>query len=407
MKKQLTGMKTKIITRSVWILSLVSLFTDISSEMLYPVMPVYLKSIEFSVVLIGILEGFAEATAGISKGYFGNLSDQMGKRLPFVSLGYLLSSISKPMLAAFIFPAWVFFARTIDRLGKGLRTGARDAMLSDQTIPENKAKIFGFHRGMDTLGAAIGPVVALVYLYYNPGSYKTLFLIAFIPGILGALLTFLLKDTGTKAEAKTNYSFFHFFKYWKLSSREYRQLVIGLLAFTFFNSSDVFLLLLLKQRGFDDTMIISAYIFYNLVYAVMSYPMGSLADRIGTRITFIIGLAIFVVVYIGMAFNHHVAGFYVLFFLYGVYAASTEGISKAWISNICRKEEVGTAIGFYSSFHSLLTMAASTFAGLIWYQIDPSATFIFTGCGVVCVIIYFLVWKPAAGINDLLIHGDN
>jgi MFS family permease len=386
-------MKNKIITRSVWILSLVSLFTDISSEVLYPVMPIYLKTINFSIVLIGVLEGFAEATAGISKGYFGNLSDQMGRRLPFVSLGYSLSSISKPMLAAFIFPAWVFFARTLDRLGKGLRTGARDAMLSDQTAPENKARVFGFHRGMDTLGAAIGPIVALIYLYYNPGSYKTLFLIAFIPGIVGALLTFLLKDTGTKAVAKTSYSFFRFFKYWNLSTREYKLLVIGLLAFTFFNSSDVFLLLMLKQRGFDDTMVISVYIFYNLVYAVMSYPIGILADKTGVRVTFIVGLFIFVVVYMGMAFNEHIIGFYALFFLYGIYAASTEGVSKAWISNVSEKKDVATAIGFYSSFNSLFTMCASALAGLIWYHFNPPATFIFTGCGVSLVILYFLFIK--------------
>jgi MFS family permease len=389
-------MKARIITRSVWILSLVSLFTDISSEMLYPVMPVYLKSINFSVLLIGLLEGFAEATAGISKGYFGNLSDQMGRRLPFVSLGYFLSSVSKPMLAAFIFPVWVFFARTVDRLGKGIRTGARDAMLSDQTAPENKARVFGFHRGMDTLGAAIGPVASLIYLYYNPGSYKILFLIAFIPAIMGVLLTFLLKETGTKNTAKTNYSFFQFFKYWKVSMTEYKSLVAGLLAFTFFNSSDVFLLLMLKQNGCDDIMVISIYIFYNLVYALMSYPVGLLADRIGLRATFISGLLIFVLVYLGMAFNKDTIGFYALFFLYGIYAASTEGISKAWISNICRKEEAGTAIGFYSSFHSLLTMAASTIAGLIWYQINPEAVFIFTSCGVTSVIIYFLLKNISA-----------
>jgi MFS family permease len=387
-------MKNKIITRSVWILSIVSLFTDISSEMLYPVMPIYLKSIAFSVVAIGILEGFAEATAGISKGYFGNLSDQMGRRLPFVSLGYFLSSISKPMLAAFIFPAWVFFARTIDRLGKGLRTGARDAMLSEQATAENKAKVFGFHRGMDTLGAAIGPVIALVYLYYNPASYKTLFLIAFIPGILGAALTFFLKDSGTKPIAKTNYSFFYFFKYWKLSSGQYKKLVIGLLAFTFFNSSDVFLLLMLKERGFADTIVISIYIFYNLVYAVMSYPMGSLADKIGVRPTFIIGLIIFAMVYVGMAFNIHLAGFYFLFFLYGIFAAGTEGISKAWISNVSEKKDVATAIGFYSSFNSLLTMCASGLAGLIWYKFNPPATFIFAAIGTLLVIIYFLLQKP-------------
>src|SRR4030095_3245700 len=135
----------KLITRTIWILSLISLFTDMASEMLYPIMPIYLKTIGFSVVLIGILEGMAEATAGLSKGYFGKLSDNLNRRVPFVQAGYALSAVSKPMMALFIYPLWIFFARTIDRLGKGIRTGARDAMLSDECTKENKGKVFGFH----------------------------------------------------------------------------------------------------------------------------------------------------------------------------------------------------------------------------------------------------------------------
>lgn len=180
----------KYITRTVWVLSLVSLFTDAASEMLYPIMPIYLKSIGFSIVLIGILEGFAEATAGFSKGYFGKLSDNAGKRIPFVQIGYAFSAISKPMMAIFIYPIWIFFARTIDRFGKGIRTGARDALLSDEATSETKGQVFGFHRSMDTLGAVIGPSLALIYLYFYPQDYKTLFFIAFIPGLLAVLASF-------------------------------------------------------------------------------------------------------------------------------------------------------------------------------------------------------------------------
>src|ERR671921_37634 len=165
-------MKTRIITRTIWILSLVILFTDVASEMLYPVMPVFLSSIGFSIQLIGVLEGFAEAVAGLSKSYFGKRSDITGKRLPFVQLGYALSAVSKPMMAVFIYPLWIFFARTVDRLGKGLRTGARDAMLSDECSKEIKGKVFGFHRSMDTMGAVLGPAIALIYLYNHPGNYK-------------------------------------------------------------------------------------------------------------------------------------------------------------------------------------------------------------------------------------------
>lgn len=144
------------ISRTVWVLSLVSLCTDIASEMLYPIMPLYLQSIQFSVVFIGVLEGVAEAIAGISKGYFGKLSDTKGLRVPFIRWGYGLSAISKPMMAVFTHPLWVLLARSTDRIGKGIRTGARDAMLSDEATPQTKARIFGFHRSMDTLGAVIG-----------------------------------------------------------------------------------------------------------------------------------------------------------------------------------------------------------------------------------------------------------
>ena len=164
----------KYITRTVWVLSLVSLLTDTASEMLYPIMPIYLKTIGFSIVLIGILEGVAEATAGVSKGYFGKLSDLSGRRVPFVQIGYAFSAVSKPMMAVFIYPLWIFLARTIDRFGKGIRTGARDALLSDEATQETKGKVFGFHRSMDTLGAVLGPSLALIYLYFYPQDYRTL-----------------------------------------------------------------------------------------------------------------------------------------------------------------------------------------------------------------------------------------
>ncbi len=197
----------KYITRTVWILSLVSLLTDAASEMLYPIMPIYLKTIGFSIVLIGVLEGFAEALAGLSKGYFGQLSDNSGKRVPFVQLGYALSTISKPMMAVFTFPLWIFFARAIDRFGKGIRTGARDAILSDEATPQTKGKIFGFHRSMDTFGAVIGPALALIYLYFYPQDYKTLFYVAVIPGLLAVSVSFLLKDKMKSPIEKKQYLF--------------------------------------------------------------------------------------------------------------------------------------------------------------------------------------------------------
>lgn len=360
-------------------------------------MPIYLKTIGFSIVLIGVLEGVAEATAGLSKGYFGKLSDVSGKRVPFVRIGYAFSAISKPMMAIFIFPLWIFFARTIDRFGKGIRTGARDAILSDEATPETKGKVFGFHRSMDTFGAVLGPALALLYLYFYPEDYKTLFFIAFIPGLLAVFASFYLKDKKiSKEKTKVSTPFFSFLKYWKVSPPAYRKLVIGLLLFTLFNSSDVFLILKAKESGLADTMVIGIYIFYNLVYALFAFPVGILADKIGLKTIFIIGIALFSIVYFGMAVNTNLYFFFGLFFLYGIYAAATEGISKAWISNISDKKDTATAIGTFSGLQSICTMLASSLTGLVWFNFGATAAFLTTATVSLCVMIYFFtIPKPA------------
>lgn len=180
----------KYISKTVWVLSLVSLFTDIASEMLYPVLPIYLKSIGYSILFIGILEGITEVVAGYGKGYFGQLSDVTGKRVPFVRLGYTLSAISKPLLSIGQVPFVVLFSRILDRIGKGVRTGARDAILSAEATNKTKARVFGFHRSMDTLGAVLGPSLALVYLYFHPKDYAFLFYFAFLPGMIAIGFTF-------------------------------------------------------------------------------------------------------------------------------------------------------------------------------------------------------------------------
>ena len=386
----------KYITRTVWVLSLVSLFTDAASEMLYPIMPIYLKSIGFSIVLIGILEGFAEATAGFSKGYFGKLSDNAGKRIPFVQIGYAFSAISKPMMAIFIYPIWIFFARTIDRFGKGIRTGARDALLSDEATSETKGQVFGFHRSMDTLGAVIGPSLALIYLYFYPQDYKTLFFIAFIPGLLAVLASFKKKEkVRNVVKPKSITPFFSFLNYWKVCPPEYRKLVIGLLAFTLFNSSDIFLLLKAKQSGLNDTMVIGVYIFYNLIYALFAFPIGIIADKVGLKNIFVIGLILFSLVYLGMSANTNLYLFFVLFFLYGIYASATEGISKAWISNITDKKDTATAIGTFSGLQSICAMIASSMAGIIWFKFGGAITFLITAIATIFVVLYILtIPKP-------------
>jgi MFS family permease len=378
----------KYLTRTIWILSIVSLFNDISSEMLYPVMPLFLQSIGFTSVLIGLLEGLAEATAGLSKGYFGRISDASGRRLPFVTWGYLLSSVSKSMMAAFTFPVWIFTSRTADKLGKGLRTGARDAILSDETTNANKGKVFGFHRGMDTLGAAIGPAIALVYLLKYPGKYRWMFLIAFVPGIIGVVLTLFIKEKQIAHKAKPSFRLTQVFDYLKVTSDDYKKLLIALVLFALFNSSDFFILMKIKASGLNDQYVIGAYILYNIVFALASFPLGIIADKLGLKNMFLFGLLLFAIVYAGFGLNATLPGFIILFILYGFYAAATDGVSKALISNIVPKSETASAIGTYSGLTSIMALLASSLAGIIWKFVSPSAVFLISAGGVFFVFIY-------------------
>jgi MFS family permease len=377
-----------LITKVILLVSFVSLFNDVASEMLYPIMPVFLRSIGFSIALIGILEGGAEATAGLSKGYFGHFSDRIGRRLPFIQLGYLLSALSKPLMIIFVNPIWIFFARTTDRLGKGIRVSARDALLSDETTKENKGKVFGFHRAFDTIGACIGPIFALLYLWRWPGHYRMLFIIAFIPGLVAVLLTLFLKEKQNPVKSTNGKGFFSYLGYWKTSTREFKLMVIGLLFFALMNSSDAFLLLALKTVGFNDVYMIGFYIFYNLSFALLAFPAGVLADKFGLRTILIVGIVVFAIVYSLMGFVSGVVGFALIFLFYGFYAASSEGISKAWITNIAVKGETATALGFYNSLLSIATMVSSSLAGLLWAVYGMKAMFLISGIGALVAAIY-------------------
>ena len=388
----------KAITRVIWILSLISLFNDVASEMLIPIMPLYLKSIGFSVFIIGLLEGFAEAFAGLAKGYFGKISDNIGKRAPFVRWGYGLSAVAKPMIVFIVNPFWVLIGRTVDKLGKGLRTGARDAILSDESAHGDRGKVFGFHRSMDTVGAAIGPSIALIFLFYHPGQYRTLFLFSIFPGIMAVALTFFIKDKKGEQEAKSiaPIRLFPKFDYWKRSTKAYKSLVIALLFFTLFNSSDAFLILKMKESGTSDLALIGIYIFYNVVYALTSFPVGIIADKIGLKKIFIVGLVIFAFVYFGMSKNENNYIYLILLFFYGLFYSCNEGISKAWISQVCDKKDTATAIGMFSGLQSIATLIASSLAGFIWVEFGSLYTFVITGTVAIVVAIYILTSKTIA-----------
>jgi len=376
----------KNIPRQVVILGLVSLFTDIASEMLYPVTPLFLTTVlGASMAVVGIIEGIAEFTAGFLKGYFGRLSDKLGKRSIFITIGYCLSAIAKPMPGLFPFIPTVLFSRVSDRVGKGVRTAPRDALLASYA-DGNTGAIFGFHRGMDTLGAALGPVAALVLLHFYPNDYILIFLVAFLPSVVAVGFTTLVKD---KVAVVTQKKREQFSAVWRSSPPQYKTVIYLITLFSLVNSSDVFLILKSQNITHSSTEAILGYIFYNLIYAGASYPMGRLSDKFSKRKIYILGLIVFSAVYLGFAVAPSLGYLWGLFILYGIYAASTEGVAKAWVSDLIPDHNRATAIGLLTMLSSLAMMLGSLFTGILWDKFGSSIPFIITS--IVSLIVAFIL----------------
>ena len=383
------NLRFKNISRQVIILGLISFFTDFASEMLYPVAPIFLTgALGASMAVVGLIEGFAEVFAGILKGYFGHLSDKIGKRSIFVVLGYGLSSIIKPLPGFLPNVLTVGLSRGLDRVGKGIRTSPRDALLA-ANANGNSGAVFGFHRSFDTFGAVAGPLAALTILYFVPGEYTYVYFAALIPSIFAIYFTFLVKDPLNISPVSKK----KFYKeFWKNAPKEYKSLLIIITIFSFVNSSDVFLILKSRDISQSDTTAILGYVFYNFIYAFGSYPAGILSDKFGKKTIFTIGLLIFSLVYFGFAFSESMILIWFLFAFYGIYAAATEGITKAWVSDLIPDHFSGTAIGLLNMLSSFAIMLGSILAGVLWDQFGSSVPF-FLSAIVSLIIGAFLITK--------------
>jgi MFS family permease len=371
------------LTRNVTFLGVVSGLTDISSEMLYPIVPVFLTSVLGAPMqVVGLIEGLAEATASFVKILGGRLSDKHNSRKPFVIAGYSLSAISKPLLALAATWHFVLFSRFIDRVGKGLRTSARDALIAGSTDKAHWGKAFGFHRAMDTLGAALGPLAALGLIHFmgaEKPDYRLIFMAAFVPALLGvAVLVYFVKETarprapGIKpgpAEPMT---------------ADFKTFVFIYAIFALGNSSDVFLIMKAKSMGFTLTGVILAYTGYNLVYALLASHAGWLSDKLGKVKSMCFGFAVFAAVYLGFAAADKTWMIWVLFALYGFYGAFNEGIAKAVVSHLSSDSNRASAMGNFQGTLGFLTFAASALAGFLWDKVSPAAPFI---VGAACALI--------------------
>jgi len=335
----------KKIPKNVFVLGLVSFFNDIASEMIYPIVPIFLTSVlQVPVSIIGLIEGVAEVTASIMKFIFGYISDKTAKRKLFVTGGYGLSAASKALMGlAYSWP-FVLFSRFIDRSGKGVRTSARDALLLQNSTSQNKGFIFGFHRAMDSAGAIVGPLIALVLLYFLEENIRLVFFLAFIPSAIGVILLilFIREKKKTAKEKKFSFSF-----KWKDINPKFKFFLLISIIFGLGNSSDAFLILRAQSLGFSAFLVTLAYVFYNVSQTIFSTPAGSLADKIGARRVYGIGLLIFAAVYLSFAVINDPIWIWIIFPIYGVYIAFTDGVSKAYIAQYIEEKESGTYFGIY------------------------------------------------------------
>jgi MFS family permease len=361
----------KGITGNVLILGVVSFLTDFSSEMIYPLLPLFLTTIlGAGPAFLGIIEGIAESTAALLKLVSGVVSDRVRDRKKLVLSGYGLSSCVRPLIAAVTSPAAVLFIRFADRIGKGIRTSPRDALIADSTDPSIRGKAFGFHRSMDHAGAIIGPLTATLLLTYVTSNLRTVFWLAAIPGIMTILLiVFKVKEVERK-KITSDGRLLGIFPRGKL-----RTYLVILFIFTLGNSSDAFLLLRAGQLGVSEIHIPLLWAFFHVVKMLSSMPFGALSDRIGRRSVIIAGWGVYALAYIGFGLATRQLHIWLLFAFYGLFYGLTEGVEKAYLADLADPTERGSSFGWYNFAIGIGAFPASLIFGIAWQRLGPHFAF--------------------------------
>ena len=368
---------------------IVSFFADVASEMLYPLTPILLTAVLGApVAVVGLIEGVAEAIASLVKPVAGRFSDASGKRVLYMVWGYSLAALGKPLIA--LAQTWplVLFARSVDRLGKGVRTAARDAYIADSVDAADRGRAFGWHRAMDTMGAVVGPLATLLLLWLTQGNLRLVIWLALIPGVVSVFFVARLREI-SKAEmancepGKAGGGV-------PLGSK-FRWYVGTWGVFAVSNSSDAFIILRVKNVGLSTTAVVLLYVLYNAVYAVASPRLGALSDTLGRRSVLVGGLLVFAAVYAGLALASSGWQLAVLFAAYGVYIAATEGVGKALAIDLVPEGSRASAVGVLGMVTGIATLFASLIAGLLWSTLGPSATFAYGAVGALVTAGLFIV----------------
>lgn len=367
----------KGLSRNVVILGFVSLLNDGASEMIYPLLPIFLTAVlGVGPAVLGVIEGIAETTASLLKLYSGYLSDRIKQRKGWIVAGYTLSNLIRPLIAFSTSWIHVLVLRFSDRVGKGIRTSPRDALIADSTAPEYRGVAFSFHRAMDHSGAIIGPLIATGLLLIFQDDLKTVFLLSFIPGLLAVgLLLFGLREKQVEAPRATAASVLNFRAAWADISTNFRKYLLIIFLFTLGNSSDVFLLLRAQQLGVPIALLPTIWVVLHIVKMSFSIPGGLLSDRIGRKKVIIAGWIIYALVYAGFAFATSQWHAWALFAIYGIFFGLTEGVEKALVADLAPAHLRGSAFGLYNLVIGIGALPASLIFGLVWQQFGAAAAF--------------------------------
>lgn len=386
------------ISRTVVVLGIVSLLTDISSEGIYPLIPLFLVNVlHAQAVSVGLIEGIAESTASIVRIFSGWLSDVIGGRKWITTAGYALSTVSKPFLS--VTTSWhqVFAIRFADRLGKGIRSAPRDALIADVTPAESRGISFGFHRAMDTVGAVTGPLIAFWLLRSMGMDYRRLFLLSAIPAVLAVvIIIFFVRERARvrTGEAPPSLSLRGF-------GVPFKKFLFVATLFSFGNSSDVFLILRAQNLGISVGKILLIYVLFNSVEATLATAAGAVSDRLGRRNVILAGYLVFAAVYAGFGFARHPAEIWVLFAFYGLYNSLTSGVQKAFATDLVSAGMRGTGLGAYHMLTGIALLPASVIAGYLWDKVNPSAPFYYgAAVALVAALMLAVLFRGSATYTD-------
>lgn len=380
----------KGLTKNTFLLTFVSLFADISTEMLYPVLPIFLtQTLKSGGSVVGLIEGVATASQNIVQGFSGSLSDKLQKRKLVAFIGFSIAALSKPLIG--FSTAWqgVLTARFFDRAGTGMRSAPRDALIASSVEEKNRGKAFGLEGFGDNLGAFVGPLITVALLFYFRANIRSIFYLAFIPGLLTVILVLFVKEKKVAESVKTkiDISLKHFpTNYWKYLTATF--------IFGIGNSSNAFLILQTRSIGIPLEATIIIYAFFNLVAALISYPSGSISDKFGRKKILLLSFFIFVLTYLGFAISRNFLIIGILFILYGIYSGIFRSVGKAYATDFVPPRLRASGIGWYSTTIGLTGLGASIIAGLLWDKVGHPAVFIFGAVFAAFGMLTLLLFVP-------------